>query len=294
MTIRRALVIGGTRYFGRRLVQKLLDSGTEVTLGNRGQTPDDFGVRVKRLRFNREDAEAFACAVHGHRWDVVFDQVCYSSNNALAACDALTGKTARYVHTSTLSVYEVPGPFAESAFDPLRYRLVPGGRAEVDYGEGKRQAEAAFFQTAPFPVVAVRIPIVLGPDDYTGRLVWHVNRVRDGNVIVIPRLEAEFCQISADGAAEFLHWIGGRSETGPINIASEGVMSMGELIGHIEKATGRRAEIRSTGEPADETPLADAESRVMVLDRVRSLGVRFENLREWLLPLIQDLARRPR
>ena len=54
------------------------------------------------------------------------------------------------------------------------------------------------------------------------------------------------------------------------------------LIGHIEKATGRRAEIRSTGEPADETPLADAESRVMVLDRVRSLGVRFENLREWL------------
>lgn len=291
MTIRRALVIGGTRYFGRRLVQKLLDSGTEVTLGNRGQTPDDFGVDVKRLRFNREDADGFAHAVRGHSWDVVFDQVCYSSNDALGACAALAGKTARYVHTSTLSVYEAPGPFPESAFDPFRYRLVPGGRAEVDYGEGKRQAEAAFFQKAPFPVVAVRIPIVLGPDDYTGRLVWHVDRVRDGNVIVIPRLEAEFCQISADGAASFLHWIGGQSETGPINIASEGVMSMGELIGHIEKAAGRRAQIRSAGAPEDETPFADADSRIMILDRARLLGYRFETLREWLLPLIQELAR---
>ena len=135
---------------------------------------------------------------------------------------------------------------------------------------------------------------ILHPADYTGRLVWHVDRVREGKPIVIPRLEAEFCQISADGAASFLHWIGERTETGPINIASEGVMSMGELIEHIEKATGCRGQIRKNGNPDDETPFADADSRVMLLDRARQLGYRFENLREWLLPLIQELAQRPR
>ncbi|CAN7742210.1 hypothetical protein [Paenibacillus sp. LjRoot56] len=41
---------------------------------------------------------------------------------------------------------------------------------KYDYAEGKGQAEAYFFRNATFPVVAVRVAMVIsGTDDYTGR-----------------------------------------------------------------------------------------------------------------------------
>ncbi len=85
--------------------------------------------------------------------------------------------------TSTMSVYEGGGAnITERAYNPFpgKYDL----EKEHGYGEGKRQAESYFFQRATFPVVAVRFPVVLGPDDYTERLVFHIKRALDGRPIV--------------------------------------------------------------------------------------------------------------
>ncbi|WP_306737996.1 hypothetical protein, partial [Acinetobacter baumannii] len=92
----------------------------------------------------------------------------------MEACTAFEGKTARYVFTSSLSVYEYnPGPQPEENVDPHTYPVRMGSRFDFSYSEGKRQAEAVFFQKAAFPVVAVRFPIVMGEDDYTERLLFH-------------------------------------------------------------------------------------------------------------------------
>jgi nucleoside-diphosphate-sugar epimerase len=53
----RILVFGGTRYFGKRLVQKLISAGRDVTIATRGLTADSFGTNVKRLIVDRENQQ---------------------------------------------------------------------------------------------------------------------------------------------------------------------------------------------------------------------------------------------
>lgn len=50
---KRVLVIGGNRYFGKRLVSHLLERGDDVTLLNRGNLDDGFGDRVRRIKMDR-------------------------------------------------------------------------------------------------------------------------------------------------------------------------------------------------------------------------------------------------
>lgn len=185
-----ALVLGGTRFFGKTLVQELLAKGVAVTVATRGLMADPFADRVRRIKVDREDPLSLKKALGGPGWDVVYDQICYSPNDAKNAFDLLRGRIGHYVFTSSQSAYATSGLQRESDFDPYAYPLKMGGRGDFDYGEGKRQAEAAFFQLAGFPVTAVRYSFVLGPDDYTERLKFHVDRIKQGGTIAAPNLES--------------------------------------------------------------------------------------------------------
>jgi len=57
------LIIGGTRYFGKLLVQQLIDKGHQVTIATRGQASDPFGAHVQRIRVDRRDFRGNAFCV---------------------------------------------------------------------------------------------------------------------------------------------------------------------------------------------------------------------------------------
>ncbi|WP_229508038.1 NAD-dependent epimerase/dehydratase family protein [Massilia sp. Dwa41.01b] len=99
------LVIGGTRYFGKLLVQRLVRAGHRVTIATRGYAPDPFGPRIERIRVDRRNETAMRAAFLGARYDLVFDQMCYSPLDAAIAVRTFAGKVARYVLTSTIDVY---------------------------------------------------------------------------------------------------------------------------------------------------------------------------------------------
>src|SRR6476469_8235912 len=102
----KTLVIGGNRFFGKRLVSRLLDAGHDVTLLNRGQLDDGFGERVRRFRLDRRELREGHPALSQERWDVVYDQACYQADEAQGACRAFAGRVSRYVFTSSMSVYD--------------------------------------------------------------------------------------------------------------------------------------------------------------------------------------------
>lgn len=161
----------------------LQDQDSEVTILTRGLAEDTFGERVTRLAVDRTDEAALERAVGDTEWDIVYDNICFSPDEAAAAGRIWAGRTKRYILTSSLSVYDPqPEALAETDFDPWHYPLKSGGKADVSYQEGKRQAEAILLQTADFPVAAIRFPIVLGTDDYTrgciftSSMFWRVNR----------------------------------------------------------------------------------------------------------------------
>lgn len=286
----KVLVLGGTRYFGKRLVSSLISKDFDVTIATRGLTKDNFGTSLKRAKFDREQPGALNKLAQLEKWDIVYDQICYTSNDAIAACHAFNGRVGKYVHTSTGSVYTTDGTRVESDFDPYHYPIVYGDRKDFDYGEGKRQAEAVFFQKANFPVVAMRIPIVLGPDDYTGRLEFHIVHVANNKPIVIENLEANTSFISSEEAANFLSWLGLNNFTGPINGCSSGEISIQEVIKLIENTLKKKAIISKQGSEENVTPFVGPTSTIISNNLALKEGHSFQPLNSWLPKLIEELS----
>lgn len=287
--MKKVLVLGGTRFFGKRLVQVLLERGVDVTVATRGQTPDEFGDRVQRLQIDRFDRESLASAVEGKSYDVVYDNICYGPTDAQNAIEVFSGKVGRYVFTSTLSVYNATGQAVEEAeFDPTTYPIQYGPHTDFTYQEGKRLSEAVFFQKADFPVVAVRIPIVLGLDDYTRRLHFHVEHVRDEVAFALPNLDSEMNFITSKEAAEFLAWAGQAEISGPVNACATGQIAMRDLLALIEETVGKKALVSAEAE--DKSPYNVPATWAMKTDKAQFAGFQFTNLQDWLPQLVRDLA----
>ena len=291
--IDRALVIGGTQYFGKRLVQLLLDEGTRVTVASRGRAPGVFGGHVDRILVDREAPGALVEAVAGRTWDVVFDQVSFAPDDARDACAAFAGRIGRLVHTSTQSVHTKDGPLREDDFDPRTLPLKTGRRAAFDYADGKRLAEGVLFQEAPFPVAAARFPAVLGSHDDSGRLEFHVDHVRQGRPIVPRHPLAKMCFIEADEAARFLLWLGKGPFREPLHACSNGILDFATFLHWIQRIAGGEVQVAADGADEDVSPLVGPLSRYLINDRARALGFPFASVEDWLPRLISEVAARP-
>jgi Nucleoside-diphosphate-sugar epimerases len=290
-TLKKVLVLGGTRFFGKRLVHLLIESGADVTVATRGLTEVDLPPQVKRLVVDRDDKASLAIAGE-EQWDIVYDNICYSYQNALDACEVFRGKVGKYVLTSTLSVYDyAEQALKEEEFDPYTYPLRPGTREGVSYQEGKRQAEAVFFQTDAFPVVAVRFPIVLAEEDYTRRLHFHVEHVHEEQPIGLENPQATMCFIHAGEAARFLQWAGTGSVTGPVNANSHGTVTLQALLDNIAQAVGKPARIQPETAPSDQSPFGFPHSFFMDNSKAAAAGFAFLTLESWLPALIQTIAK---
>lgn len=287
----KVLIIGGTRFFGKKLVEQLIRDEVDVTIITRGQTPDSFGNSVKRLQADRTDQTAMQRVLGSSTYDVVYDNICYTPQEAEAAVELFTGRTRKYIVTSSLSIYPFGGSAKiESEYDPYDYNLPEPYPAKIDYAEGKRLVEAVFCQKAPFKVAAVRFPVVLGLDDYTRRLHFHVERVAQGLPLGIPNLDAEMSFIRSDEAAEFLAWLGRSNLEGPVNATSNGVTSLGEILSLITEATGQQAHILTETDAADMSPFGIPETWFMNTAKAEAAGFRFQRLDDWLPELIREIS----
>ncbi|RAP74564.1 NAD-dependent epimerase/dehydratase family protein [Paenibacillus montanisoli] len=289
--MRQVLVLGGTRFFGKKLVELLLKAGDEVTIVTRGAHAHPFGDQVKHLKVDRTQVEELEAAIGDARYDVIYDNICYMPKEAEEAIKLFAGRVGKYIVTSTLSVYPFGEPRkAEAHFDPQSYLIPKPYPHEINYGEGKRLVEAVFFQGAPFPVTAVRFPIVLGEDDYTRRLHFHVEHVQQGQPLGIPNAGAMMSFIDADDAASFLEWLGRSEATGPFNACSRGEISPGGIVELIEKATGRTAYAALETDEQHSSPFGVPEPWYMDISKAESAGYTFKELSDWLPPFIEKLA----
>lgn len=286
--MKTALVLGGTRFFGVKLVQCLLDNGVSVTVATRGNAPIPFS-EVESIHFDRNNLESIHSAFEGRKWDVIFDQICYSSIDALNAIDVFKDKTTKYFFTSTSSVYDIlDRELSENDFNPYSYPIKLGKREDFTYQEGKRQAEAVLFQVAPFPVVAVRFPIVLGENDYTERMIDYINKVIDEETIYLRSLEAAISFINEDEAGSFLSWIGTTDFVGPINSCTNGTVTLKGFLAFIEETTGNKAMVEISQDEEKQTPYAIPSTWTMSNKKAVELGFQFQNLHEWLPELISE------
>ena len=278
----KILVIGGTRFFGKRLVHNLINKGHQVTILTRGNTADDFGAAVQRLRGDRTDAKQLRSLIQ-ENYDSVVDQMCMTAADAHASIEAFKGRIGQYVMTSTLSVYDPEAALLETDWMAETYKA---GEASNPYQEGKRAAEHAFL-SAPFPVARMRIPIVLGIDDYTRRLHLHIEHVEQGKALSFPNLVAEFSYVRAEDAASSLQWMVETQQKDVFNISAEDNWSNRELMSQIENVVGKRALFAEDGTTS---PFGIERDYYMDVSKAAKAGFKAQDLTLWLPELIYKLS----
>ena len=100
------LVLGGTRFLGRHLVDAAVERGHTVTTFTRGQSPTHEHPAVLPLGGDRDPgAGTGLAALRSGTWDAVFDTSGYVPRIVGASCDLLASRVRRYLFVSSLSVY---------------------------------------------------------------------------------------------------------------------------------------------------------------------------------------------
>ncbi len=277
------LVIGGTRYFGLPMVEKLLRRGDRVTIATRGLAPDPFGARVERLKLDLTEEESVRSALRGREYDAVIDKMGYCSNEMKWMLESL--RCRRFVHMSTAGVYRLDHfGIREEEFDGSRGELVWCGRRELSYDDVKRNAERALCQV--FNGVnwaSLRVPFVLGENDYTRRLRFYVEHVQEEKPMYVDNLNARFCVAERDEVSDLLILLADGDYRGALNGCSNGVISIAEILAYLEKRTGKRAVLTEDGESA---PYNGTRDNSLCTDRAKALGFRFREVHEWIFRLL--------
>jgi 2'-hydroxyisoflavone reductase len=183
----RALVIGGTLFIGRALVEQLLARGDEVVIMHRGKgTP--FDTRVGEIQCDRNDVAAVRAALNGSRFDVVYDNVydwqrgTTADQVSAAALTAASGNLRRYVFTSSIAVYGQGGEFDEEA------ALVTPD-CPNPYSAQKAESERALFEAqrrSGLPVTTLRPAFIYGPNNPFDREAFFWDRLLAGRPIIVP------------------------------------------------------------------------------------------------------------
>ena len=280
----KILVLGGTRFFGIRMVQDLLKMGHEVAIGTRGLSKDPFGEQVKRIALDRSNGESLRQALQGKRFDLVIDKIAYCSNDIKRLLDFVDCQ--KYIYMSTTAVYAPKKiNLVEEDFDPLAMDLVWCERKDFPYGQVKMQAEAAITQKYPGQkYIAVRYPVVLGKDDYTKRLLFYAEHVARSVPMYIDNLDAQMSFIRSDEAGAFMAFLADKNFCGAVNGASKGTVSLREIIEFLEKKTGKKALLSADGEAAP----YNGESEFSVnTDKAKALGFEFSDVNDWIYDLLE-------
>lgn len=229
----RALVVGGTRFSGRELVEQLLDDGYHVTTFTRGESGDPFADRgnVDSITGDRTDTVALEAARDAVDPDVVVDTCAFFPRDVRAATDAFADVDA-YVYVSSGSAYAAPDvPMRE---DETALHECTAEQAEDEsmetYGPRKAECDREIFRAADDGVnaMAVRPMLIYGPNDYTERFAYWTNRVAEYDEVVVPfDGDSLLHRVYSEDVASALRVVAERGEPGEAyNVADRNTFSL--------------------------------------------------------------------
>ena len=244
----RLLVLGGTRFLGRHLVEAALARGDDVTIFTRGRLPVPWGDRVTALAGDRDPQLAPGLdALAAGAWDAVVDCSGYVPRVVEASARLLAARTNRYVFVSSMSVYaktEQPGMDERTAVatldDPATEQVME------HYGALKAACEAVVERIFAERATNVRPGLIVGPLDGTDRFGYWVARFvrpsllgdRAASAVVPAPRERPVQFIDARDLANWLLEICTRDVPGAFNACSPAFhFTMGDLVDAVVAAS---------------------------------------------------------
>lgn len=210
-------MIGGTRFVGLHVAEAALAAGHDVTVFHRGRTGPDLLPGATHLTGDRN---ADLSALAEGRWDATVDACAYFPRQVHELAEVLGDRAGHYLLVSSVSVYDVPDRpgFDEDARlieldDPTVEEIT-----EETYGGLKVLCERAAVERFGPQTLLVRPTFVVGPDDYTWRFPWWVQRLARGGEVLAPGpADAPAQLIDARDMGTWMVGLLERAESGPFH-----------------------------------------------------------------------------
>ena len=255
----KLLMIGGTRFVGRHIVEAALARGDSVTLFNRGRT----GAAPPGVEFRQGDRNGDLAALTEQpspgrpktvahprggrarsdrgrtskgRWDAVVDTCGYLPAEVARMAQMLRGRVGCYLFISSVSVYA-------STSTPSREESPLGTIADPDtttvdgrtYGPLKALCEAQVERGFPGAALVLRPGLIVGPHDPTQRFTYwpaRLARAAEGDTVLAPGTpNAPVQWIDVRDLAAFALRCIHSGARGHFNVVSEGGrFTFGELL----------------------------------------------------------------
>jgi 2'-hydroxyisoflavone reductase len=237
----RILVLGGTRFVGRHVVEAALAAGHEPTLFHRGTTGADLFPTVERVHGDRDGGLA---GLENRDWDSVIDVSGYVPRLVRASARLLAGRTGHATFVSSVSVLADEATPGQDESAPVRTVDDPTTEdVEAHYGALKALCEAEVEAAFPGRALIVRPGLVAGPHDPTDRFTYWVRRVAEGGEVLAPDAPDVQTQLinARDLGAWIVRMVEGRAIGTYVATGPAVPVAFGELLGSCRTASGSDA-----------------------------------------------------
>jgi nucleoside-diphosphate-sugar epimerase len=249
-----ALVVGGTRFIGRHVVEDLREHGYDVTIFNRGTHDNPFAdTDVDRIEGDRRDEQDLRAAALSVQPDLVVDCVAYYPEDVETAVDVFADVEA-YVYISSGSAYSeevIPKREDETALcDCTPEQATDDG--DDSYGPRKAEGDRIVFEAAARGVnaMSIRPCIVYGPHDYTERLDYWLARVEEHDRVIVPGDGTNvWHRAYVEDVASAIRVVGEEGTPGEAyNVGDRRLVTLEEMLDVIAEAADTEVEVVHAGE----------------------------------------------
>jgi 2'-hydroxyisoflavone reductase len=280
----QVLVLGGTSFVGRGIVEDLLARGHTPVLFNRGRTGRELHPGVERLVGDRDTGDYDSLR---HRaFDALIDVSAYLPRHIAQAAEALGEHRGRYLLISTGMVYD---RLAATDVITEGSPLLPAHRAsevitDDTYGRLKVACEQDLVALFGDRATAVRPGWVVGPHDHSDQLTYWIRRAADATVAAPRRLDRPVQVIDVRDLARLVVLLVEQDRSGAYNAVGPATpLTFGELI----RACGD-AQVVPVDDDAVEFPLCLPDASWDVLFRISAAAARQVGMPQ--TPLAQTIA----
>lgn len=262
------LIIGGSRFVGPLLTERLLAKDNKVTIFNRGKVSDDYPAGVTFIKGDRN--KGFNLIQH---FDVIVDMCAYNGAQTKTALDQLSFDF--FIHFGSVASYKKSEIFPLTEDSPSGDWPLMG-----DYNKGKVECEEVLAASGK-KHASIRPAYILGPNNYMNRENFIYSRISAGQPVMLPgngQALVEF--VFAKDVADIIVLLAEKRVEGAYNCSGDEKITLKGLVEEMAKIGGKEAVISynpkadGADHNEDEFPFAN-ENLISSSQKIKDLGFSF-------------------
>lgn len=198
--MKKILIIGGTQFVGRNLVEHLMAIPEyDITLFNRGRTNPDLFPELKKIKGDRDTDDLHKVAES--YWDCIIDISCYNPKPLKSFIEKIIGNVGRYIFISTMSVYDFQTEGQNNGLNAgMMTEEFPrlscteedmDDRTGSTYGKRKVACEDILLNAENLDTIILRPALIIGNYDHTDRLYYWYYKVKSQDEMLIPNADQD-------------------------------------------------------------------------------------------------------